>query len=298
MTTFPISGVETFWWLPVVVMFVISSLTSTGGVSGAFLLLPFQMSVLGFTGPAVSPTNLLYNVVATPGGIYGYMRERRMLWPLAGVLIAGVVPGGFIGALARIYLLPDPGAFKLFVAIVLAFIGARLLLNAFAKTAPVEPAQRRNYEIRGMKIDVKRISFEFQGRRHQVSVLPIFLLSFVVGIVGAAYGIGGGAIIAPFLVSVLGVPVYVVAGPALATTFTSSVAGVLAYTVYSAAGFAHGVPLHPDWPLGLLFGLGGALGTYAGSRLQKFVPARAIKLLLVAAIAVVVVKYVLEFAGV
>ena len=33
-----------------------------GGVSGAFLLLPFQVSVLGFTSPAVSPTNLIFNI--------------------------------------------------------------------------------------------------------------------------------------------------------------------------------------------------------------------------------------------
>ena len=69
MFEFPISGVETWWWLPALVAFLISSLTSTGGVSGAFLLLPFQVSFLGFTGPAVSSTNLVYNIVATPGGV-------------------------------------------------------------------------------------------------------------------------------------------------------------------------------------------------------------------------------------
>jgi len=66
---FPASGVETYWWLPIVVAFGVSSLTSAGGVTGAFVLLPFQMSVLGFVGPAVSPTNLVYNIVAIPGGV-------------------------------------------------------------------------------------------------------------------------------------------------------------------------------------------------------------------------------------
>jgi len=42
------------------VAFAISSFTSAGGVSGAILLLPFQMSVLGFTSPAVSATNQLF----------------------------------------------------------------------------------------------------------------------------------------------------------------------------------------------------------------------------------------------
>ena len=50
-----------------VAAFVIAVLATPAGVSGAVLLLPFQVSVLGTPSPAVTPTNLLYNVVATPG---------------------------------------------------------------------------------------------------------------------------------------------------------------------------------------------------------------------------------------
>ena len=68
-----------------------------GGVSGAFLLLPFQMSVLGFTSPAVSSTNFVYNTVAVPSGVYRYFKEGRMAWPLTWVEIVGTLPGVFIG---------------------------------------------------------------------------------------------------------------------------------------------------------------------------------------------------------
>lgn len=49
---FPVSGVEASPWIPPVVAFVVSFFTSMGGVSGAFLLLPFQVSFLHFTSPA------------------------------------------------------------------------------------------------------------------------------------------------------------------------------------------------------------------------------------------------------
>ena len=39
------------------------------GVSGAVLLLPIQLSVLHVPSPAVTPTNLLFNVASTPGGL-------------------------------------------------------------------------------------------------------------------------------------------------------------------------------------------------------------------------------------
>lgn len=106
---------------------VISFFTSMGGVSGAFLLLPFQVSVLTYTGPSVSGTNFIFNIVAIPGGVYRYIKERRMAWPLTWVVIIGTLPGVFIGYVIRVLYLPDPGAFKLFVGCVLLYVGARLL---------------------------------------------------------------------------------------------------------------------------------------------------------------------------
>ncbi len=44
----------------------ISTVTTPVGVSGAVFLLPVQVSVLGVPSPAVTPTNLLFNVVAGP----------------------------------------------------------------------------------------------------------------------------------------------------------------------------------------------------------------------------------------
>src|ERR1035441_2354127 len=84
---FPISGVDCPVWLPPLVAFLVALLTTPAGISGAFLLLPFQMSVLGFVSRAVTPTNLVYNIFATPGGIYRYIHERRMNWALAGAII-------------------------------------------------------------------------------------------------------------------------------------------------------------------------------------------------------------------
>lgn len=57
--------------------FLVATIASPAGVSGAVLLLPFQVGVLGTPSPAVTPTNLLYNVVATPGAFYRYWRQGQ-----------------------------------------------------------------------------------------------------------------------------------------------------------------------------------------------------------------------------
>jgi hypothetical protein len=293
MIQFPISGVETYWWLPPLVAFAISCLTSTGGLSGAFLLLPFQVSVLGFTGPAVSPTNLVFNVIAAPGGVYRYCREKRMVWPLAAAIITGALPGILLGVFIRVTFLPDPKSFKPFVGFVLAYVGIRLLVDIFSRAknsqTPSSPAQ---FTVTAPVLSLKQVGFNFQGITYRLSTLSIIAFGFVVGIISGAYGIGGGAIMAPFLVSVFGLPVYTIAGATLLSTFASAVTGVTTYTLISGLPLAQGLTTAPDWQLGVLFGIGGFAGAYVGARLQRIVPAGLIKAFLALSILAIAGSYI------
>lgn len=317
---FETAGIEVALWVPPLVALVISFFTSMGGVSGAFLLLPFQMSVLGYTAPSVSATNQLFNIVAIPSGVYRYWREGRMVWPLTWMVVVGTLPGVFVGALVRVAWLPDARNFKLFAAAVLAYIGVRMLQDLLKRTpgggagkAAEERFQRLVREhrraadtnreagreplpaVRTTRLDWSRLGYTFYGESYEVPVKAVFLLSLVVGVVGGVYGIGGGAIIAPFFIAFLGLPVYTIAGPALMGTFVTSVAGVAFYQ--GLAPFYPGMSVAPDWLLGLLFGLGGMVGMYLGARAQKHVPARAIKWMLAGIIVFTAGKYVLDFAG-
>jgi len=306
---FPVSGVEVAWWVPPAVAFAVSLVTSTGGVSGAFLLLPFQMSVLGFTSPAVSATNQLFNVVAIPSGVLRYVREGRMVWPLTWVVVAGTLPGVLVGAVVRVRLLPDPTAFKVFAGAVLAWVGARLVRDLLRGGPPggAAAAEARFFErarrhadrgdrpaVRVTAFSLSRVVYELHGEPFAFPTAAVFLLSLVVGVVGGVYGIGGGAIVAPFFVAVLGLPVYTVAGAALMGTFVTSVVGVLVYQ--AMAPLYPGLAVAPDWALGLLFGVGGAAGMYCGARLQKRLPARAIKGMLAAVVLWVAAGYLLGVA--
>lgn len=312
---FPVSGVEVHPVVPFLVALVVSFFTSMGGVSGAFLLLPFQVSVLGFASPAVSPTNLVFNIVAIPSGVYRYIREGRMAWPLTWVVIVGTLPGVFIGAFLRIQYLPDPKAFKLFAGCVLLYIGVRLLYDLWRPRPGMKALEQKFNErvaalkqarqtrmaaglppeavVRTLKFTPSRIAYEFYGETFEFSTWGIFALSFIVGVVGGTYGIGGGAIVAPFFVAVFGLPVYTVAGAALMGTFITSVAGVLFYMLI--APWYPQQAIAPDWLLGLLFGLGGMAGMYLGARMQKFVPAKIIKIILAAILLYLAGSYIIGF---
>ena len=316
---FETAGIEVSPWLPPLVAFVISFFTSMGGVSGAFLLLPFQMSFLGYTNPSVSATNQLFNIVAIPSGVYRYYREGRMVWPLTWVVVAGTLPGVFIGAFVRVAYLPNPKNFKLFAAGVLLYIGLKMVRDLLRKnsggkdkaasekrfqelvrryrqkTADADDVQEALPAVRVTHFNRKRLGYTFYGEQFDIPFWGIFVLSFIVGIVGGIYGIGGGAIIAPFFVTFFHLPVYTVAGAALMGTFVTSVAGVAFYQ--AIAPLYPNMSVAPDWLLGFLFGIGGMAGMYLGARCQKFVPAGVIKWMLAGVIVFTAVKYGAAFFG-
>ncbi len=316
---FQTAGIEVAPWIPPLVAFVISFFTSMGGVSGAFLLLPFQMSFLGYTTPSVSATNQVFNIVAIPSGVYRYWREGRMVWPLTWVVVAGTLPGVFIGAFLRVAYLPNPKNFKLFAAAVLLYIGLKMVGGLVKKKSGnadkansenrfQEMVRRQRSKLAGQELtnatfstvkvthfNLKRLGYTFYDESFDVSFWGIFALSFIVGIVGGIYGIGGGSIIAPFFVTFFGLPVYTVAGAALMGTFVTSIAGVAFYQLI--APLYPNVSVAPDWFLGILFGIGGMAGMYLGARCQKFVPAKTIKWMLAAIIIFTATKYVAEFFG-
>ena len=165
-------------WVEVVALvaaFAIAVVTTPAGVSGAVLLLPFQVSVLGTPSPSVTPTNLLYNVVASPGAIWRYRRQGQTGGALTWLLLAGTLPGVIAGSVIRVYVLPGPVVFDFVVAAVMIPLGAWLALT---RAAPA-PTTR-------------------QARLPRV---VIGLIAAVAGCVGGIYGIGGGSILSPILVA-------------------------------------------------------------------------------------------------
>ena len=289
---FPGSGVETYIFIPPLVAFVVSFFTSMGGVSGAFLLLPFQMSFLNYTAPSVSGTNQVFNIVAIPSGVLRFIKEKRMVWPLTWAVIIGTLPGVLIGAIIRIKYLPDPKSFKFFVGLVLFYIGLKILNDVFkSKTENIN--NKSEFIVTNTSFSLKHVEFNFGKQKYSFSTIIVILLCFVVGIIGGIYGIGGGSIIAPFFITFLHLPVYVVAGAALMGTFVTSVAGVIFYQIL--AFFYPDISIAPDWYLGMLFGIGGFLGIYLGARCQKYFPSYIIKSILCFCVLFVAAKYIFDF---
>ncbi|MGN2638970.1 TSUP family transporter [Nocardia takedensis] len=233
-----------------VVGLAVAVVTAPVGVSGAVFLLPVQISVLSVPSPAVTPTNLLFNVVSIPGALLRYSRRDSLRGPLTRLLLAGTLPGVVGGAVIRVYLLPDADTFKVIAAALLLPLGVWLCL----KTAT------------GVR-----------GERERPSDRTIGFTALTVGVVGGIYGIGGGSLLSPILAG-RGVPLAEVAPAALTSTLLTSIVGAGTYAVLAAT--TGGVDIAPDWVIGISCGVGGLVGGYLGAHLQPVAPERALRYLL------------------
>ncbi|MEM1578423.1 MAG: sulfite exporter TauE/SafE family protein [Archaeoglobaceae archaeon] len=294
--------------LPIISM-AVAFFTSPTGVSGAFLLLPFQVSVLNFVSPSVSATNLVYNLIAIPSGVYRYIREDRMAWPIASITILATLPGVFIGAHLRVKYFFDPKLFKFFVGLVLLYLGLRVLYSVVRPSKAAKELEKKFKErvreirkerskmlvsglsseatVKTKRIGLKKIEYEFWGETFSFPPIPLFLISFAIGVIGGIYGIGGGAILAPILTSIFNLPIYTIAGATLLGTFLTSAFGIPVY---------YSLSYPPDWKIGIALGIGGFFGMYLGARFQKFLPERIIRLCLSVIVLATSANYILQLA--
>ncbi|OBK62777.1 hypothetical protein A5654_25400 [Mycolicibacterium fortuitum] len=218
--------------------------TTPVGVSGAVFLLPIQLTVLQVPSPAVTPTNLVFNIVAIPGALARYRIQAPLRSPLIMLLLIGTLPGVMIGAIARVYLVPGPHVFRVLVAGFLLPLGIWLCLpRASISMSPLRegPLPR---------------STTIANRT-------------VVGVVGGIYGIGGGSLLSPILVG-RGVPIATVAPATLVSTYITSAVGAITYLLLAIAN--PGSHIAPNWTIGFAAGAGGLIGGYLGARLQPHLP--------------------------
>ncbi|MEX5637781.1 TSUP family transporter [Parafrankia sp. FMc2] len=267
--------------------FLIAAVTAPVGVSGAVFMLPVQLDVLHTPNPAVTPTNLLFNVVATPGALLRYRARGQGAGPLARRLVAGTLPGVVLGAVLRVHVVPGARLFRLLLGLFLLPLGLWLLLSTARARRQAAMAVRGSDGRCGTTCGSPGENAGGSGKgttgtagRKGAAPGPaprtITALALAVGLVGGVYGIGGGSLLSPILVG-RGLPVATVAPAALTATFTTSVVGAVTYALLAMTAPGS---IAPHWAVGLAGGLGGLAGASLGAHLQHRVPDTALRLLL------------------
>jgi len=231
------------------------------GVGGGFLMTP----LLIFTGvpPAVAVASVSpYMAASSFSGALSYLRKGMVDLTLAGVLLSGGLLGTLAGVLLFLWL-RVVGQVDLFIRIaytlLLGAIGTMMLVESVrairrsrgGKTAPVRRPGSHSWLLR------LPLKMRFRRSRIYVSAIAVVALGFVIGLLGAVLGVGGGFILVPALIYLLRVPTTTSVGTSLVLTLVTMAAATILHA--EANGTVDAV-------LALVLMIGGTMGAQFGAR--------------------------------
>ncbi|SDC51165.1 hypothetical protein SAMN04488239_102410 [Ruegeria marina] len=245
------------------------------GVGGGFLITP-MLFLIGIP-PAVAVATSANQVVASSiSGVLAHFRKRTVDLKMGGVLLAGGLVGAAIG-MTLFNLMKSLGqvdlAVQLCYVLFLGVIGGLMFiesLNAIRRsrsTAPVAPYKRRQRSW----VQTMPLKMRFRASNLYISAFPPVFVGFGVGVLSAVMGVGGGFIMVPAMIYILGMPTKVVIGTSL---FQIIFVAGFTTMMHAATNFS------VDVVLALFLLVGGVLGAQLGTRIGAYLKAEQLRVLL------------------
>ena len=265
---------------------IVGILSGMFGVGGGFLMTP----LLFFIGipPAVAVATEANQIVASSfSGVLAHFKRKTVDLRMGTVLLIG----GLLGAGLGVYvfnILKAQGQVDLLVklcyVVFLGVIGGLMFfesLNAIRNVKKGKAPKRKKHNwIHGLPFKMR---FRVSGL--YISVIPPLIVGVLVGILAAIMGVGGGFIMVPAMIYLLGMPTKVVVGTSLfqiifVTAFTTMLHATTNYTV--------------DIVLAVLLLVGGVIGAQVGTRVGVKMKAEQLRILLAMMVLAVCGKLALE----
>ncbi len=314
---FPVAGVRVAIWHLVWMGFWTGYLMGLVGEASGIFSLPYTMTVLQFDSVAVSPTSLITTFVNPFGALLGYWRGNQWNFDLARWLCFGAVLGSPIGPFFRVYWLQDPQPFKMAIGLALFVMAVHLwvqitpwylkrterqrafkekfdrMMQTSTEAGEAPSGLPKDFKILTVEKSWKTVRIEYWGEQQSFSVPVMFFIGFVVGIVAAALGVGGGFMLVPIMVTLFGVPMYVLVAATIPFVITLSVTGLISY-IFTMRLLA-GASTAPDWSFGLFVASGAILGAWVASKTQKFIPEKYLKPMLGTVTGLIGMLYVINY---
>jgi len=227
-----------------------------------------------------------------------YLKSKRLAWPLGIALGLGSIAGAiFIPMLTggRVSFRQYQGWFGVFVFVVgfvLAYEmtprGQKGKQAAKAAAQAFEKSVKEKRDIAGQGVSLKefgiaRSTFTFFGTDFHFNPIWAFFGGMLIAAISSFLGVGGGFLYVPYLTSIVGAPMYVVAGTSAMAVLVSMITSIAGYITVAKAGM--------DWALIGIELVGVFVGSMIGPRTQKYIPDKWLKILFIVLALYVGLKY-------
>jgi uncharacterized membrane protein YfcA len=271
----PIADLPVNMFLILAMGLAVGFISGMFGIGGGFLMTPLLIFV--GVSPAVAVASVASHIAASSAsGAISYWRKNAIDPALALMLLAGGVLGTAVGVwLFTILRAVDQLDLLIGLSYVtlLSIVGGLMVmesLRAILRSRAGKPVVLRRP---GSHVWFHGLPFKLRFKRSKmyVSAIPIWVIGFIVGFIGAVMGIGGGFILVPMLIYLLRVPTATVIGTSM----------VLTLVTMASATVMHAVTNHlVDAVLALILMVGGVIGAQFGARAGHKMSGERLRLLL------------------
>ena len=283
----PIAEVSVNLFLLLGIGGIVGVLSGLFGVGGGFLITPL-LFFIGVPPPVAVATGANQVVASSVSGVLAHLKRKTVDFRMGTVLLLG----GMAGSAAGIWLfniLQRAGQIDLVVqlsyVVFLGVIGLLMLQESLrallrARRQPGRVERRQHLLVHRLPLKMK-----FRTSGLYISVIPPLLVGAAVGVLAAIMGVGGGFIMVPAMIYLLGMPTKVVIGTSL-----YQITFVTAFTTFMHAWTNYSV----DILLALILILGGVIGAQVGTRIGARLKAEQLRILLALLVLAVAVKLVFD----
>jgi uncharacterized membrane protein YfcA len=269
-----------FWGALVGLVF--SLVGAAGGILASFGLI----TLIGITDPnSVKPMAQILSLATALVFLPGYIRRRSVVMPLALLLSVGGVMGAIVGSTLSSKYLSDMSTFKPLFGVLTLIVGAQIFWEIYKQhNDNIEQMSACHKGIHSVSIKGMLINFSYANKDFSVGFWTPWLAGFFIAIVASAFGVGGGFLLVPFMVSFLRMPMFIVPATAAVVIFIS---GAISVTNYLNMGAII------EWKILSFLILGGIVGAIIGPKINRVMQDKWLKIFLATILSLIGLKYAL-----
>lgn len=267
---------------------LVGLLSGLFGVGGGFIITPL-LFFIGIPPTVAVATGANQVVASSVSGVLAQFRRKAVDVPMGVVLQAGGILGSGLGILVFNWLTrlgQVDLAVQLAYVVFLGGIGAMMLQESTRALRRAKSPGTPRPRDHSRKL-VHRLPFKMRFRTSglYISVIPPFVIGMAVGVLAAVMGVGGGFIMVPAMIYLLGMPTKVVIGTSLFQILIVSAFTTLMHAITNQS---------VDVILALLLIVGGVVGAQIGTRLGAQLKAEQLRILLALLVLAVALKLGLD----
>lgn len=257
------------------------------GVGGGFLITPL-LFFIGIPPPIAVATGANQVVASSVSGVLAHVKRKSVDFRMGGVLLVGGLIGSALGVMV-FNILQSVGQLDLVVqlcyVVFLGLIGLMMLQESVRSLRRSKNPTYRKRLHQHTWVHKWPLKMKFRASGLYISVFPPLMVGVAVGVLAAIMGVGGGFIMVPAMIYLLGMPTKVVVGTSLfQITFVTAFTTLMHAVSYNTV----------DIMLAVLLIIGGVVGAQIGTGLGAKLRAEQLRILLALLVLLVCGKLALD----